>query len=164
MRTADTPGTRRLLVPLVVGCLFLTATPAHARYGRSPVDTWVRHGDDVVRRADGTLNIWPPSGSTRRVIWSIRNLGRHIDPTLHSVTFSGCDDGNGFHFRYTTRDGADVTWAVNHRGYRQGGVDAGERAWLNISFTSTRSDRSYSCRLTGDGNGIRDHVWLHAHR
>jgi hypothetical protein len=154
---------RRLLVPLIVGCLLVTAAPAQARYGRSPVNTWVRYGDQVVRHANGTLRFWAASGSTHRVVWSVRNLGRHIYPTLHSVAFSGCEDGKGFHFRYTTPGGTDVTWAVTHRGYRQAGVDPGERAWLNIWITSTRSDRSYACKLTGDGNGIRDHVWLNPH-
>ena len=79
------------------------------------------------------------------------------------MIFFGCGDGKGFRFRYTTPDGADVTWAVNHRGYRRSGVDPGERAWLNIWITSTRSNRSYTCRLTGDGNGIRDRVWLNPH-
>jgi len=154
---------RRLFVPLIVGCLLVTAAPAYARYGRSPVNTWVRNGDQVVRRANGTLRFWAASGSTHRVIWSVQNLGRNISPTLHSVRFSGCEGAKGFDVRYTTPNGTDVTWKVTHRGYKQSGVDPMQRAWLTIWITATRPDRSYACRLTGDGNGIRDHVWLNPH-
>jgi hypothetical protein len=44
------------------------------------------------------------------------------------------------------------------------GVDPHERGWLNMRITSTRSNRAYTCELTGDGNGSPDtvKVWVHS--
>ena len=146
---------RRLLVPLVVGCaLGFTVVPAQARYGYTRADTWVRYHHRIAGRDGhtGTLRVWAPvAGSTRRVIWSVRNPGTAI-PKMHRVTFSGCDGGNGFRFRYLTPGGKDVTWRVTHDGY----VAAAEpfhRAWLNVRVRSTVSGRSYTCVLSGLGNG-----------
>ena len=157
---------RWFLITALIGCLLgLGMVPARARYGRTPVDTWARYGDHIVghNRNGGTLGVWAPAGKTRRVIWSVENLGGP-SPKLHSVTFRGCDGANGFRFRYITSGGADVTGAVTHDGYVANGVNADERAWLNVWITSTASDRSSTCTLTGDGNGQTDivKVWVHS--
>jgi hypothetical protein len=159
-----TPSVRRLLVLLFVGCVLVGASPAQARYGRTNVDTWVRYGDRVIgRHVDGPLKLWAPPGSTRRVIWSVENLG-DATPTLRSVTFLGCDDAKGFDFRFLTPAGTDVSWAVTHDGYRMAGIGPHERGWLTIRITSTERGRAYACELTGDGNGNTDlvKVWAHS--
>jgi hypothetical protein len=160
---------RRCLVPIVLlAAVSALALPAQARYGRTPVDTWARYGDHIVGRHRGAggqaLHVRAPAGKTRRVIWSVKNLGGDIIPKLHSVTFRGCDDANGFRFRYVTPGGKDVTWAVTHDGYTAQDVDAGEKGWLNVWITSTASDRSVTCKLVGDGNGTTDtvNVWAHS--
>jgi hypothetical protein len=158
---------RWFLVTVLIGCLLgLGIAPAQARYGRTPVDTWARYGDHIVGRHRGpvTLGVWAPAGKTRRVIWSIKNLGGNIIPKLDWVIFRGCDDANGFRFRYVTPGGKDVTWAVTHDGYVAKHVTAGEKGWLNVWITSTASDRSVTCKLIGDGNGTTDtvNVWAHS--
>ena len=159
-----TPLIKRLLMLSFVGCVLLGAAPAQARYGRTTVDTWVRYEDRVIgKHLDGPLRVSVPAGSTRGVTWSIENMGDAI-PTLHSVTFLGCDDAKGFGIRYLTPDGQDVTWAVTHDGYLMAGVGPHERGWLKIRITSTESERGYACELTGDGNGFTDQVkiWVHS--
>jgi hypothetical protein len=154
-----------LFVPIVLlAAVSALALPAHARYGRTPVDTWARYGDHIVGRNHygRTLGVWAPAGKTRRVIWSIKNLGGAI-PKLHSVTFRGCDDANGFRFRYVTPGGKDVTWAVTHDGYVATDVNANEKSWVNVWITSTSSNRSVTCELVGDGNGDTDTVKVWAH-
>ena len=146
------PFGRTLAAALLLATLSMTALPAYARWGYTPVDTWVRSGDRVVGREDGTgpLVVWAPVGASRRVIWSIENLGGGI-PKLHDVTFHGCDEPKGFRFRYVTPAGTDVTWSVTHEGYVAQGVDAGEKAWLNVWISSSAADRSGTCALEGEG-------------
>jgi hypothetical protein len=146
---------RRGLVSIVVlAAVMAVAVPAQARYGYTRVDTWARYHHRVVGR-DGyrnTLRVWAPvAGSTRRVKWSVKNLGTNI-PKMHSVTFNGCDDGDGFRFRYLTPTGKDVSWKVTHGGY-QAAAKPHHRAWLTIRIQSTVSDRSDTCVLSGLGNG-----------
>ncbi len=109
---------RGLVSVLLLAALMAIGVPAQARYGYTHVDTWARYHHRVAGHNDsaGTLRVWAPvAGSARRVIWSVENLG--AIPKIHSVTFNGCDDGNGFRFRYRTQSGSDVSWAVTHAGY-----------------------------------------------
>jgi hypothetical protein len=57
----------------------------------------------------------------------------------------------------------DVTRAVTHDGYHAQGVDAHEKAWLNVWITTIASGRSRTCTLLADGNGSTDKVkvWVH---
>jgi hypothetical protein len=146
---------RRILVLAVVTCaLTLSIVPAQARYGYTRADTWARYRHRIAGREGerGTLRVWTPvNGSTRRVIWSVRNSGTAI-PKIQKVTFNGCDDGDGFRFRYITPDGKDVTWRVTHDGY-VAAAGPFHRAWLNVRIRSTVSGRSYTCVLSGLGNG-----------
>ena len=155
---------RRTFVAVLGICLLILgsqAGPAYARYGRTPVDTWARFGDRLVDRngVPGPLAVRVPAGTTRHVIWSIKNLGGAY-PRLHRVTFFGCADGNGFRFRYVTPAGSDVTRAVINGGYHVRGVNANEKVWLTVRVTATASGRMRSCTLTGDGNGSPDAVTL----
>jgi hypothetical protein len=154
---------RRPLILLVIGCLLLGAAPAHARYGRTNVRTWVRSGDSIAGRrgADGPLRIGVPTGSSRRVAWSVYNPGNVI-PTIHEVTFRGCDDSNGFRFRYLRRDGKDITWPVTHAGYAAT-AQPRERAKIAIVLRSVQGGASYTCALSGAGNGRADTVRIEVH-
>ncbi len=148
-------GPRRSLVSIVLLlAVMAVALPAHARYGYTHVNTWVAYHHRVAGREGyrNMLRVWAPvAGSTRRVIWSIYNPGTVI-PHIHSVTFNGCDDGNGFRFRYLTPSGKDVSWRMTHDGY-EAAAKPHHRAWLNIRIRSTVADRSYTCVLSGLGNG-----------
>ncbi len=145
---------RRSLAAAVLLLVVSSTVPAHARYGYTHVNTWVAYHHRVAGREGyrNTLRVWAPvAGSTRRVIWSIKNPGAVI-PKIHSVTFNGCDDGNGFRFHYLTPSGKDVSWRVTHDGY-EAPAKPHHRAWLNIRIRSTVADRSYTCVLSGLGNG-----------
>ena len=154
-----------MIACVALAALSTTALPAHARWGFTPVDTWARSGDQIVGQRGGEtgpLRVWTPAGSTRRVIWSIQNLGGGT-PKLHQVTFHGCNDANGFRFRYVTPAGYDVTWPVTHDGYVAESVSAGEKAWLRVVITSTVRDRSRTCALHGEGMSATDTVQVWAH-
>jgi hypothetical protein len=148
---------------LVIGCLLLAAAPAQARYGRTNVRTWVRDGDTVVGRGGdaGPLRVGVPVGSSRRVAWSVYNPGTVI-PRIHKVTFHGCDDSNGFRFHYLRRDGKDITWPVTHAGYTAT-APPHERAKIAIVIRSVRSGGTYTCSLSGSGNGRDDTVRIEVH-
>jgi len=94
----------------------------------------VRYADRVAGRdgGDGPLNVRVPVGSSRRVVWSVRNPGTAI-PRIHHVTFHGCADAAGFRFRYFRRDGKNITWPVTHEGYRASAAPH-ERASISISI------------------------------
>ncbi len=155
---------RGLVSVLLLAALMAIGVPAQARYGYTHVDTWARYHHRVAGHNDsaGTLRVRAPvSGSSRRVIWSVENLGAAI-PKIHSVTFNGCDDGNGFRFRYRTQSGSDVSGAVTHQGYTAP-AQPHERAWLNVRIRSTASGRSFTCVLSGVGNGPASTVKLAVH-
>lgn len=146
---------RRGLVSIVLlAAVIAIAVPAHARYGYTRADTWVRYHHRIAGREGdrGILRVWAPVwGSTRRVIWSVENQGTNY-PKIHSVTFNGCVDDNGFRFHYFTPNGKDVSWRVTHDGY-DAAAEPHHKAWLNIRIRSTVSDRSYTCVVSGLGNG-----------
>jgi hypothetical protein len=155
---------RHGLAAVLLATLSVTALPAQARWGFTPVDTWARFEDRIAGHNDGSglLRVWVHAGSARRVIWSIENLGGGT-PKLSQVTFHGCDDANGFRFRYVTPAGQDVTWSVTHDGYVAESVSAGDRAWLDVVITSTVRDRSRTCVLEGEGMVGTDTVQVWAH-
>jgi hypothetical protein len=145
---------RRCVVSIVLFAAVMTvALPAHARFGYTHVDTWARYRHRIVDRngIPGPLGVWAPPRSTRRVIWSVENQGTAY-PKIHSVTFNGCDDGNGFRFHYFTPSDKDVSWRVTHDGF-DAAAEPHHKAWLNVRIRSTGSDRSYTCVLSGLGNG-----------
>jgi hypothetical protein len=156
---------RRFFALALVSCLFLlgAAPQAQARWGHTPVDTWARYGDRIVGHngGSGPLKVWAPTGSARRVIWSVANLGG-VTPRVDSVTFHGCADAHGFRFRYSTPDGTDVTYAATHGGYAAK-ASPHERAWVNVGITSTKAARSVTCELSGVANGLPDTVKIWAH-
>lgn len=157
---------RRSVAAAVVIVAVCAALPAHARYGYTRVDTWVRYGDRVAGRNtdeahNDTLTVWVPVGSTRKVGWTVFNPGTNI-PRLYKVTFEGCDSASGFRFRYFRRDGKNITWPVTHDGYTAP-ADPHERAHVKIRVRSAAPDRSYTCVLSGTGNGPSSTVKLFVH-
>jgi hypothetical protein len=156
---------RALTIGLILGLVSLTY-PAQARYGAAtPVDTWVRIGDRIQGRHNdvGPLRVWAPSGSVSHVVWFIQNMGSHNIPALHHVTFHGCDDAKGFHFRYIAPSGEDVTGPVTHAGYAVHRVHKDEYARVHVWIRSSEPDRSYSCVLHATGNGLNDDVKVRVH-
>lgn len=154
---------RALMAIGVVATALFTAVPAQARYGRTNVRTWVRYGDTVAGRHGGIgpLRIGVPTGASRRVAWSVYNPG-NVTPTIHKVTFRGCDDSSGFRFHYFRRDGKDITWPVTHDGYAAT-AQPHERAKIAIVIRSVRRGGSYECVLSAKGNGRMDTVRIAVH-
>jgi hypothetical protein len=161
---------RRLLIPLIVGCLLVGAAPAHARYGEGTIrpdgviDTWLVSGDRVVGRSEIQVSPAPMltlsmvSGGARVVAWRVMNI--RIAPTI--VMDTVCK-GGGIGLRYITPKGEDVTRDLMHGGYTQAKVDAGTFRTLYVHIHANRDDATLSCVLRGFGDGGFDKVLLDVH-
>lgn len=144
---------------LVLACLVVPVGPAHAKWGAGRNDTWVSHAGRSVGQVvtGGAMPISLSPGETTTVIWSVRNLGG--SPPWRHVSFHGCRWGGGFHVRYFTRDGRDVTWKATRDGYRSRLLQQGEVASLVLRITAVSSGVR-SCRLSSPAPTRSDSVTL----
>jgi len=174
VRPADTPGMRRPLILLTIGCLLLGAAPAQARYGVRPhqkpdlpngiLDTWAAAGSHVVGRSEigvsPTLTLSMTPGAKRVIAWRVKN-------DFHAPRIwmrSTCDDGPRITFRYLTPTGQRVTGMATHGdGYSVAHVERGTFRTLYVSIRVKRSvDRT--CALVGSGDRHAfDKVLLRVH-
>jgi hypothetical protein len=149
---------RRLLVPLIAGCVLLGAAPAHARYGDpigySSVDTWLVAGDRVVGRSEiqasppPTLTMAMAPGGTRVLAWRVGNVAH-----AETITMSACQSGSGVGVRYFTPKGREVSSLVTHDGYVQKQVEERTFRSLSVHLYARRSNASFSCVLRGFARG-----------
>jgi hypothetical protein len=159
---------RRLLIPLIAGCLLLGSAPAQARYGGGSdwepvgvVDTWLVSGDHVVGRSQigvsptPTMKVFVPAGHTRVVAWRVENVYR-----AESIGMRGCDGRPKISVRYFTPKGEDVTDAVHTlRGYVARPIERGTFRTLYVHIHAKRSDASLPCDLQAV-HGHHDRVIL----
>ncbi len=155
---------RRLLVPLIAGCVLLGAAPAQARWGEGRVDTWLRFGDQEVgqsapKSSHPTLSVRLTPGTPRTVKWLITNLGG--EPSTHWVSFHGCHSADGLGFRYFTPDGRQVSWKVTHNGFGYPSVAEGATRKLSIRLLAQHAGLSTTGVLEGTGLSGTDEVALH---
>jgi hypothetical protein len=165
---------RRLLVPLIAGCLLLGAAPAQARYGwprpnpvdraDGVVDTWMVSGDHVVGRSQidvsptPTLAVSMVPGGKRVFAWRVSNVA-HAPQIMMKADCQG-DAGIDIHF-YTPK-GERVTGLVTHWGVRQSHIDPGTfrtlyvRAHVHVGYDGA----NLSCALVGTGYHSSDRVLL----
>jgi hypothetical protein len=166
---------RRLLVPLIVGCLLFGAAPAHARYplpdpvdrADGVVDTWIVSGDHVVGRSQidasptPTLAVSMVVGGKRVFAWRVSNVA-HAPQIMMKAD---CQSDAGIDVHFYTPKGERVTGLVTHRGVRQSHIDPGTfrtlyvRAHVHVGYGGA----SLSCALVGTGYHSSDRVLLKVH-
>ena len=150
---------RRLLVPLIAGCLLLGAAPAQARYGGPTpnswaiVDTWLVAGDHVVGRSQvavspaPTLTMSMAAGGTRVLAWRVMDVA-HASAI---VMTTDCQSDLAFGFRFLTPKGEDVSTDLTHHGYTQTSIEEGTFRTLYVHVHAKRTNASLSCVLRGAG-------------
>jgi len=164
---------RRLLVPLVIGCLLLGASPAQARYGAphdgpdladGVVDTWIVTGDHAVGRSQidaspiPMLAVSMVPGHTRVFAWRVSNVAHASEIRMRA----DCQSDAGIDFHFLTPKGERVTGLATHWGIRQTHVDPGTFRTLYI-YAHVRpghGDAHASCSLLGSGYHSGDRVQL----
>ena len=154
---------RRLVIPIVAGCLLLGPAPVLARYGGphpsnprpdSVVDTWAVAGERVVGRFQIkssptpvlTLSMQP--GSKRIVAWRVKNVS--LSPWITMQT--DCTSGPRVDFHFVTPKGERVTGPATHEGYTQTHVDPGTFRTIYVHVHVKRAVNR-TCELRGFSYG-----------
>jgi hypothetical protein len=158
---------RTVAIGLTLGLLVLAA-PAHARYGKGSVDTWLVRSDGktVGQREVNvspvpmmTMHLASPL-SSKTVTWMIRNRG---GLSVHDLTFRGCATGGGVGFRYFRPSGREVTRRVVDGGYTAHAVEQGDTAKLTVrvAWRSNRDERTCTLNARFEDVSGTDSVNLH---
>jgi hypothetical protein len=167
---------RRLLVPLIAGCLLVGAAPAQARYGAphdgperadAVVDTWIVSGDHVIGRSQigvsptPTLAVSMVPGHTRIFAWRVSNVAHAPQIRMDA----DCQGDAGIDFHFLTPKGERVTGLATHWGVRQSHIDPGtfRTLYVHAHVHLGHADAHASCVLRGTAYHGQDRVLLKVH-